>query len=112
MFDISYGLSSELFHICKSSDRGCFIYEEKIPIHKNTEKMGEEFRIYPAIAALNGGEDYELLFTVPVSQYEIIKDMKDISIIGHITDKSEGKKLIASDGRQIDLKAQGWNAMK
>lgn len=112
MIDISDGLSSELFHICKSSVRGCHIYEEKIPIHKNTEKMGEEFRIYPAVAALNGGEDYELLFTVPVKDYEKIKKLNDISIIGHITDESEGKQLITSDGRQIELKAQGWNAMK
>lgn len=112
MIDISDGLSSELLHICKASEKGCYIYEEKIPIHKNTMKMAEEFNMYPGIAALNGGEDYELLITVPVSDYDKIKSLTEISIIGHITDLSEGKKIITPDGNQIDLKAQGWNAMQ
>ncbi|HNV53413.1 MAG TPA: thiamine-phosphate kinase, partial [Tenuifilaceae bacterium] len=90
MIDISDGLSSELLHICKNSDKGCRVYLEKIPIDEQTSKMAEELGIEPSIAALNGGEDYELLFTVPISNLEAIAQIKGVSIIGHITEATKG----------------------
>ncbi len=112
MIDISDGLASELLHICKQSGTGCAVYEEKIPIDPATLLLCEEFKIIPSIAALNGGEDYELLFTVPLSEYEKIKGLPGISVIGHITEASEGKYLITNDRKQIPLQAQGWNHMR
>lgn len=112
MIDISDGLASELLHICKQSGTGCAVYEDKIPIDPATLLLCEEFRIIPSIAALNGGEDYELLFTVPLSEYEKIKNLAGISVIGHITEASEGKYLITNDRKQIPLQAQGWNHMR
>jgi len=109
MIDISDGLSSELHHICKQSDVGCRIYNGKIPIDLTTGMLVEEFNLEALIPALNGGEDYELLFTLPVSDYDKIKDNKQIRVIGHIVDKSEGLSLVTEDGNFIDLKAQGWN---
>lgn len=111
MIDISDGLSSELMHICKSSGVGCKIYYDKIPIAPETEKMAEEFNISSVTAALNGGEDYELLFTVPLSEYEKVAMKHDISVIGHITSKESGISMIMEDGSEIELKAQGWNAL-
>lgn len=112
MIDISDGLSSELLHICKSSGVGCKLYEEKIPMDSQTKKMAEELNINPLVAALNGGEDYELLFTVPVKDHEKIKNDTDITIVGHITNESEGINLIAMGGSELPLQAQGWNHLK
>lgn len=112
MIDISDGLASELYHICNDSEVGCDIYEEKIPIDPTTSMMAEEFEISPATCAFNGGEDYELLFTIDTEDYDKIKDIKQISVIGHITDKNSGIKLITPDGRDIEITAQGWNAFR
>jgi len=110
MIDISDGLSSDLLHICHESGTGCRIYAEKIPVHKETEKLAEEMNIGSLVAALNGGEDYELLFTVPVAQFEKLKDEEHISVIGHITELSEEAKLVLSDNNTVPLAAQGWRA--
>lgn len=112
MIDISDGLASEILHICKQSETGCNLYEEKIPIDTETALLAEEFKIVPVVTALNGGEDYELLFTVPQSDYEKIKNLTDISVIGYITDKNSGANLITPQGTAIPLKAQGWDALK
>jgi thiamine-monophosphate kinase len=112
MIDISDGLSSELLHICKQSGTGCNIYQNKIPIAEQTSIVAKEFNIEPLICALNGGEDYELLFTLPLSKYDIILARNDISIIGHITHASEGYNLITELNQQIPLLAQGWNSIK
>ncbi|MFZ4741509.1 MAG: thiamine-phosphate kinase [Bacteroidales bacterium] len=112
MIDISDGLASEILHICKQSEKGCNLYEEKIPIDATTVLLAEEFKIIPTIAALSGGEDYELLFTIEQSDFEIVKSLEDIHIIGHITDKNSGANLITSSGAAIPLKAQGWDALK
>ena len=112
MIDISDGLASELHHICKQSKKGCNIYEEKIPIDHATALVAEEFNINPVTAAFNGGEDYELLFTINQKDYEAIKSIPQISIIGHITDESAGKLLITADNQAIELKAQGWDSFK
>jgi thiamine-monophosphate kinase len=111
MIDISDGLSSELLHICEHSDKGCRIYSDKIPIHDETQRVAGEFGIEPLIAALNGGEDYELLFTVPVNQFDKVGNRGEIKIIGHITDSSEGFTMINPEGQSVILKAQGWNAL-
>jgi len=112
MIDISDGLSSELFHICKASNVGCSIYQEKIPINKETTKMSDEFNLPPLTAALNGGEDYELLFTIALGDYEKINVHPEISIIGHIVSKDFGCNLILDSGDEVEISAQGWNAMK
>jgi thiamine-monophosphate kinase len=113
MIDISDGLSSEIMHICKNSKVGCRLYSEKFPIDITTCNMAKEFNIAPETAALNGGEDYELLFTVPITEYEKIKELKGIiSIIGNITDASEGLNIVSPDGNFITITAQGWNAIK
>jgi len=111
MIDISDGLSSELLHICKRSGTGCLIYENKIPIDEQTASMAKEFELDPLVAAMNGGEDYELLFTVPVSYFEQIKAKPQISIIGRITTAAEGANLSMRDGTIIPFDAQGWNAL-
>lgn len=111
MMDISDGLSSELLHICKQSKTGCRIYEDKIPIDYQTAIMAEQFNMSLTTVALNGGEDYELLFTVPLVMHEKVSALKGIKIIGHITKKSLGSYLIARDGTEIELKAQGWNSL-
>lgn len=108
MIDISDGLSSEILHLCKNSGVGCHLYEEKIPYADQTKALAEEFSINPIVAALNGGEDYELLFTLPLADYDKIKNDPDITIIGHMTDKEEGAKLVTSGGSLIPLQAQGW----
>ncbi len=112
MIDISDGLASETLHICKASDKGCLIYEEKIPIDQDTYETAKEFGIVPTVAALNGGEDYELLFTIKQSDYDKIKDSQDVTVIGYITEKTEGEKLVTTDNHLFDLKAQGWDALK
>lgn len=110
MIDISDGLSSELLHICKESKCGCRVYEDKIPIHDQTEYVSEKFHLDPSLAAMNGGEDYELLFTVPLNKKEIVEEMPDVSIIGYICDAEQGNKFVARDGVELDLKAQGWKS--
>ena len=112
MIDISDGLSSELIHICKNSKTGCRIYSDRIPVDIATSNMAEEFNIAAETAALNGGEDYELLFTVPLREFEKIKLVKDVSIIGNITEISDGLNLVSPDGNFIQITAQGWNAIK
>lgn len=112
MMDISDGLSSELHHICKQSGTGCSIYEDKIPIDIETGTVADEFSLTDMTLALHGGEDYELLFTVPLTEYEKLKDREDISVIGHITSQSEGLNLISKAGQAISLKAQGWDSFK
>lgn len=110
MMDISDGLSSELLHICKQSKCGCTIYEERIPIDYQTAVMAEEFNMNVYTCALNGGEDYELLFTIPLTDFEKISAVKDVKVIGHITDSENVRVLITKDGQSFDLKAQGWQS--
>ncbi|MCO5260037.1 MAG: thiamine-phosphate kinase [Crocinitomicaceae bacterium] len=109
MIDISDGLASEILHICKSSKVGCHIYDEKIPIDGSTSLAAIEFNLDPATCALNGGEDYELLFTVKQADYEKIKGNPHMTVIGHITDERDGCYFIDKNGSAITLKAQGWN---
>ena len=111
MMDISDGLSSELMHICKQSDCGCRIYEKNIPIDYQTAVTCEEFNMNLTTAALNGGEDYELLFTVPIGDHSKIEAMDDVKLIGHITRKELGCALISRDGNEFELQAQGWNPL-
>ncbi|OCX50552.1 thiamine-phosphate kinase [Mucilaginibacter sp. PPCGB 2223] len=110
MIDVSDGLASEVLHICKQSNKGCNIYEEKIPIDPMTYETAREFGLDPTVCALSGGEDYELLFTIKQADYEKIAHDVDISIIGHITEASAGCNLISKSGNVHQLKAQGWNA--
>ena len=112
MMDISDGLSSELMHICKQSNKGCRVYEEHLPIDYQTAAMAEEFNMNLTTCALNGGEDYELLFTVPLACHEKIQEISDIRLIGHITKPELGCALITRDGQEFELKAQGWNPLK
>ena len=109
MIDVSDGLSSELLHICKQSGCGCRIYEDKIPIDYQTAIMAEELNMNLVTAALNGGEDYELLFTVPLADHDKVKDIKGIAVIGHTTKDSLGCALITRDNAEMTLRAQGWN---
>lgn len=108
MIDISDGLSSELMHICKQSEVGCRIYEERIPIDYQTAIMAEELNMNVITCALNGGEDFELLFTVPIADHEKVAAMKDVRVIGHIVGENMGLALITRDGAEMELKAQGW----
>ena len=112
MMDISDGLSSELMHICKQSRVGCRIFEKQIPIDYQTAVMAEELNMNVTTCALNGGEDYELLFTVPIGDHEKIQDMEDVKLIGHITNESLGQVLVTRDDQEFELKAQGWNPLK
>jgi thiamine-monophosphate kinase len=112
MMDISDGLSSELLHICSQSNTGCRVYEERIPLDYQTAVMAEELNMNVTTCALNGGEDYELLFTVPLADHEKIAEMEGIRIIGHITKPELGAALITRDGQEFELKAQGWNPLK
>jgi len=111
MIDISDGLSSEILHICKNSDKGCRIYQEKIPIDASTAMMAGEFNIEPLICALHGGEDYELLFTVPLEAFEKIKNISEIHIIGKIVDKEDNALMLTAEGNTIQLRAQGWDGL-
>jgi thiamine-monophosphate kinase len=108
MIDISDGLSSEIIHICKQSGLGCKLFEEKIPIDPETYSFAREFNLDPTMCALNGGEDYELLFTLPVGEYDKIKDHPDFTAIGHITDQPGDYRLITKSQNEHQLKAQGW----
>ena len=112
MIDISDGLSSELLHISKQSNTGCRIYEERIPIDYQTAYMAEQFNMNLVTAALNGGDDYELLFTVPLILHDKVSAMKGIKVIGHVTNASLGNYMVARDGSEIELIAQGWNSIK
>ena len=112
MMDISDGLSSELMHICNQSHTGCRIYEERIPLDYQTASMAEEFNMNVSTCALNGGEDYELLFTVPLTDNERISQIDDVKVIGYITQAELGCALITRDGNEFELKSQGWNPLK
>ena len=112
MMDISDGLSSELLHICKQSNCGCRIYEKNIPIDYQTAVMAEELNLNVTTCALNGGEDYELLFTVPIGDHEKVEQMDGVRLIGHVTRPELGAMLIARDGQEFAIKAQGWNPLK
>ncbi len=111
MMDISDGLSSELMHICKQSHVGCRIFEKQIPIDYQTAVMAEELNMNVTTCALNGGEDYELLFTVPIGDHEKIQQIEDVKLIGHITKESLGHVLVTRDDQEFELKAQGWNPL-
>ncbi len=111
MMDISDGLSSELMHICKQSNCGCRIYEKNIPIDYQTAVMAEELNMNVTTCALNGGEDYELLFTVPIGDHEKIQQMDNVKLIGHITRPELGQMLVTRDNQEFELKAQGWNPL-
>ena len=112
MIDISDGLSSELMHICTQSNTGCRIYEDRIPIDYQTAVMAEELNMNVSTCALNGGEDYELLFTVPLTLHDKVSAIKGVKVIGHITKPELGCGLITRDGQEFELKAQGWNPLR
>ena len=112
MMDISDGLSSELLHICKQSQTGCRIYEDRLPLDYQTAAMAEELNLNVSTCALNGGEDYELLFTVPLSLNETVSALEDVRVIGYITEQGKGQALITRDGGEHQLRAQGWEALK
>ena len=112
MMDISDGLSSELLHICKQSNAGCRIYEEHIPIDYQTAVMAEEFNMNLTTCAMNGGEDYELVFTVSIADYDKVSQIEGLRLIGHITKPELGCALVTRDGQEFELRAQGWNALR
>lgn len=112
MMDVSDGLSSELMHICSQSKVGCRVYEERIPIDYQTAVMAEELNMNVSTCALNGGEDYELLFTVPLTMHDKVATIKGVKVIGYITKQELGCALITRDNQEFELKAQGWNPLK
>lgn len=113
MIDISDGLSSEILHLCEESGVGCRLYQERLGFDPQTEKMAEEIHLNPLVAALNGGEDYELLFTIPLADHDKVRNHPDITVIGHMTKKEEGAMLVTSGGvQEIPLRAQGWDPIK
>lgn len=112
MMDISDGLSSELLHICDQSNCGCRIFEKNIPIDYQTAVMAEEMNMNVTTCAMNGGEDYELLFTVPIGDHSKIEEMEGVKLIGHITRPEFGKQLVARDGTEFEITAQGWNPLQ
>ena len=112
MIDISDGLSSEILHICKQSEVGCLIYEEKLPIDPMVIQVCEEFDLDPTLVAMSGGEDYELLFTIEQNDYTKIKGNPQMAVVGHITAKNEGAYLISKNNTQVPITAQGWNAFR
>lgn len=112
MMDISDGLSSEILHICKQSNLGCVLYEDKLPVAEETRLAAFKFEIDPTACALSGGEDYELLFAIPQSEYEKIQHNTQISIIGYMTDPEEGSTIITKGGGKHNITAQGWNPLK
>lgn len=112
MIDISDGLASEILHLCDQSGVGCELYEEKVPIDPQTYDTARQFNLDPTMCALSGGEDYELLFTIPQSDYDKVKNQLDFTVIGHITKKSAGTNLVTKSGGTHPLKAQGWDALK
>lgn len=109
MIDVSDGLASEILHICKSSNVGCHVYDEKIPIDAKTSMTAIDFNLDPGTCALNGGEDYELLFTIDQKDFDKVKSNPNMTIIGHITNANEGRYFIDKNGSALELKAQGWN---
>jgi len=112
MIDISDGLASDVKHLCKGSKLGCQIYTDKLPIDAVTMSVAAEFQIDPNTAVMNGGEDYELLFTIKADDYEKIKDISGIAVIGHMTEEAAGMNLISPDGKSISIQAQGWDGLK
>ena len=113
MIDIADGLASEILQLCKESGVGCQLFDEKIPLDPSTDRLAKEFNIVPSIAALNGGEDYELLFTIDQKDYEKIKEIyTDVSVIGYMTDDKGIAELITPDNHVVPLKAQGWDHMR
>jgi thiamine-monophosphate kinase len=112
MMDVSDGLSSELLHLCSQSQLGCMVYEEKVPIHEDSRHAAFKFGLDPTAAALSGGEDYELLFTIPQSDYDKLVLNEQISVIGYMTDAEAGSKILTKGGNQFKITAQGWNAFK
>jgi thiamine-monophosphate kinase len=112
MIDISDGLSSEIIHICKQSKVGCNLYEEKIPVDPQFINVCEEFNIDSTTVAINGGEDYELLFTIKMEDFDKIKGNPNFTVIGHMVQESEGIHLISRANTKIPLKARGWNALE
>ncbi|MFD2598296.1 thiamine-phosphate kinase [Sphingobacterium corticis] len=112
MIDVSDGLASEILHIAKQSNVGCTVYEDKLPIDPMTYETAREFGLDPTVCALSGGEDYELLFTIPQSDYDKVKNQLDITVIGHMTEASAGCHMVSKSGKVHPLQAQGWNAFK
>jgi len=112
MIDISDGLASELFHLSNASKTGCRIYEEKIPIDVETARHAEEMNLNPTLAAMNGGEDYELLFTIKQQDFDKLTSINGLHVIGHVTDESSGLALIDKSGHETPLKAQGWDGLR
>jgi len=112
MIDVSDGISSDILHICKQSNLGCRLYEEKLPIAEDTKQAAFKFGLDPTVCALNGGEDYELLFTLKQEDYEKIVVNEEISVIGYMTAIEEGTKFFTKGGNTFDITAQGWNAFK
>ena len=112
MIDISDGLSSEILHLCKESNLGCVLYEEKIPVHEETKKAAFKFELDPTACALSGGEDYELLFTIPQSEYEKLLLNEQISVVGYMADAEQGAHIMTKGGSKLAITAQGWNHMK
>jgi thiamine-monophosphate kinase len=112
MIDISDGLSSEILHLCKQSEAGCMLYEDKIPIAEETKMAAFKFNLDPTACALSGGEDYELLFTLKQDDYDKISTSQDISVIGYITDRESGAHIFTKGGSKHPITAQGWNAFK
>src|SRR5690606_10298409 len=112
MIDVSDGLASQILHICKQSNKGCKIYEEKIPLDPMTYDTAFEFGLDPTVCALSGGEDYELLFTIKQEDFEKVKGLLDITIIGHITEVAAGCEMISKSNKVYPIVAQGWNSLK
>jgi thiamine-monophosphate kinase len=112
MIDVSDGLASEIKHICKHSDLGCTVYENKIPIDQTTYDTARSFNMDPTLFAMNGGEDYELLFTIKPEDFEAVKNIPEVSVIGFMTDKNSGINLITKSGPVVEIKAQGWDHLK
>jgi len=112
MIDITDGLASDIMQICKSSGTGCRIFNKQIPVDTETVRVAEEFNIDPLVSALNGGDDFEMLFTIPLDMYDKIIGISSVSVIGHITEKGSGNYLIGADGTEVELTAQGWKREK
>lgn len=112
MIDVSDGISSEIMHICKASNVGCNLFEEKLPLDPQFINVCEEFNLDSTTIAINGGEDYELLFTIPINDFDKIKGNPNLTVIGHMTAENEGIHLITRENTKLPLKARGWNALK
>jgi thiamine-monophosphate kinase len=108
MIDVTDGLASDLIHICRLSGTGCKIFYSKVPIDYETTRLAEEFNIDPMVPALNGGEDYEFLFTVPLELVDKVRQMASVKIIGHMTSEGSGYYIAGDDGSEVEITAQGW----